>query len=220
MIFHTTVFVYAVSILHKKEWLPWFLGGADDTRKFVFDYPFTELDPECYMFMLITLGQPLQMIFELFFVNERTHDFYEFVLHHIVHTFLIFSCIVANGVNMGTLTLTVHASTDIFLQSSKIINLLGHMRGPGFGVFGLAHVTWIYSRLFSYPMVLFTMKTSLSMSMRPEFSSLSTYLTMNDTFFMCILGLNYYWYYMIVSITWRVLSKGEVKDTHLGDKLE
>ena len=59
IIFHGTVAVYAFSLMNGREWVPWYLGGANNIEKLCYDYPFTELEPEIYTFMLIALGQPL-----------------------------------------------------------------------------------------------------------------------------------------------------------------
>ena len=136
------------------------------------------------------------------------------LMHHIVHTILIFSCCVANMDNPGVLTLFLHSFSDIFLQSSKTLNLLGHMRGLGFGVFAVSHISWIWMRLFSFPMLLYNIRESMAMNVRDEFSHLQTYLNMNEIFLSCLVAMHFYWYFLMVKISWRVISKGVVKDTH------
>lgn len=42
--------------MNGKEWVPWYLGGANNMEKLSHDYPFTELHPEVYTFMLVALG--------------------------------------------------------------------------------------------------------------------------------------------------------------------
>ena len=56
VIFHGSFAVYAYTVFSGKEWVPWYLGGSNDIRKLCEDYPFTELDPKIYMFMLVSLG--------------------------------------------------------------------------------------------------------------------------------------------------------------------
>ena len=68
-----------------------------------------------------------------------------------------------------------HSFSDVFLMSSRVLNLLGLLKGPVFIVFGLAHVGWIWLRLIGLPLLIFDMNKSLAMSMRPEFSDLLTY---------------------------------------------
>ena len=43
---HVTFAAYAFKVFHGKEWVPWYLGGADNMQKLCHDYPFTELDPK------------------------------------------------------------------------------------------------------------------------------------------------------------------------------
>ena len=102
-------------------------------------------------------------------MDERTPDFFEMLLHHIVHSCLMFSSLFANLVNGGGVILFVHASSDIFLQASKSINYLGLMQGPAIGVFVLSHLSWIHMRLVSYPLIILYGQESRRMSMRPEF---------------------------------------------------
>ena len=56
VIFHGSFAVYAYTVFSGKEWVPWYLGGLNNIHKLCQDYPFTELDPKIYMFMLVSLG--------------------------------------------------------------------------------------------------------------------------------------------------------------------
>ena len=86
------------------------------------------------------------------------------------------------------------------------------MRGPGYIVFALSHVSWVYLRLACFPMLIWRFYESVAMNLRADFDFLSTYLFWNDTFLLCMLGLHYYWYFLICKITYRVITKGVVKD--------
>ena len=99
-------------------------------------------------------------------------------------------------------------------MSSRVLNLLGLMKGPAFIIFALAHVSWVWLRLFSLPMLIFDTNEALAMSMRPEFSDLWTYWHMNFAFLWALIAMHYYWYFMIVRMTWRAVTKGVVKDDH------
>ena len=122
--------------------------------------------------MLINLGLPIQMLFEILVVIDRTPDFYEMLLHHILHATLLFASMAGNMSNCVLVAIFLHSSSDIFLQGSKTLNLLGHMRGPGFIVFGLSHVSWVYMRLIVYPMLTWRSMESMAMNLRPEFAFL------------------------------------------------
>ena len=37
---------------------------------------------------------------------------------------------------------------------------------------------------------------------------------MNEAFLWALIAMHYYWYFMIVRMTWRALTKGVVKDDH------
>ena len=99
ILFHGTVAVYSYMVFRGRPWVPWYLGGEDDNKAFCLDYPFTLQDRQLYYFMLLTLGQPTQMLFEALFMNERTPDFYELLLHHIVTVVLIFTAVAGNFSN-------------------------------------------------------------------------------------------------------------------------
>ena len=135
------------------------------------------------------------------------------LLHHVLQSCLIFACLVANGTKWATLVVFVHAVSDIFMQSSKSINLLGHMRGPAYGTFVLAHLSWIYMRLMCSPALILSMWESVKMSSRAEERlTLSTFMTLLDIFLWCMVSLQYFWYFLILKVTWRFLTSGEIKD--------
>ena len=87
------------------------------------------------------------------------------------------------------------------------------MRGPGFGVFALSHVSWLYLRLVCLPLLIWRKNESVAMNLRPNFDFLSSYLRWNDIFLTCLLALNYYWYFLMCRIAYRAIFKGEVKDS-------
>ena len=97
-------------------------------------------------------------------------------------------------------------------MSSKVLNFLGLLKGPAFIVFALAHVAWVWLRLISLPMLILDSNEALATSMRPEFSDLWTYWRMNAAFLWALIAMHYYWYFLIVRMTWRALTKGVVRD--------
>ena len=99
-------------------------------------------------------------------------------------------------------------------MTSRLLNLLGLLKGPAFIVFALAHVAWVWLRLFSLPMLIFDTNEALATSLRPEFSELWTYWRMNGAFLWALIAMHYYWYFLIVRMTWRALTKGVVADDH------
>ena len=164
--------------------------------------------------MLINLGQPLQMLFDLLVLIDRTPDFFEMLLHHILHATLVLTSILGNFNNCTLMGMFLHSCSDIFLQGSKTLNFLGHMRGPGFAVFALSHVSWVYLRLFCFPMLQWRKNESANMNLRPEFAFLWPILAWSDAFLMCLYVMHCYWYFLICKITYRAIFKGVVKDIH------
>ena len=162
--------------------------------------------------MLLNLGHPIQMLFEIIFVIERTPDFFEMLLHHIVHVALVFTLMAGGLSNCGVVGIFLHSGSDIFLQGSKTLNLLGHMRGPGFAVFALSHVTWVYFRLICFPLLTLRKNESATINLRPEFTFLSSYLAWSDAFLSCLYAMHCYWYFLLCKITYRAVMKGVVKD--------
>ena len=65
--FHSVISIYSFMVFHGKSWVPWYLGGENDIKALVLDFPFTPLDKQVYYFMLIALGQPIQHLFEQVF---------------------------------------------------------------------------------------------------------------------------------------------------------
>ena len=164
--------------------------------------------------MLLNLGQPIQMLVEITVIIERTPDFYEMLLHHIVHVALVFTLMAGSLSNCGVIGIFLHSFSDIFLQASKTLNLLGHMRGPGFAVIALSHVSWVYMRLVCFPLMTLRKNESATMNLRPDFAFLSTFLAWSDAFLSCLYAMHCYWYFLICKITYRAVMKGVVKDIH------
>ena len=124
MLVHVFLAVGAFYIISGKYWQPWYLGGTGDDTKTFDNIPYIAVEPEVYYFMMIALGQPLQNIYETL-SEERSPDFAEMILHHIVHTGLIVSSLLSQYSRIGILIMFVHSSSDIFLKVGKVLNLLG-----------------------------------------------------------------------------------------------
>ena len=114
---HLLTLLFGIRALAGKDWVPWYMGGSGpgQSEKIFPNFPFCPIDHEVYLVMLASLGLPLQNLIELLFINERTPDFPEMLLHHICHFNLIFMCLIANYTNIGILVLLCHSASDIFL---------------------------------------------------------------------------------------------------------
>jgi len=140
-------------ICKDKAWYPTYLGGSGDAHLTVRDFPLMELDRDVYMYMLVVCGFPIQNLF-LLFVHDRTPDFPEMLLHHIVHTSLVFCSIIVNQTAIGACIILVHCISDITLHGSKITYLLGRMDGPlKFTIVPLL-IAWPYYRIYCFPMII------------------------------------------------------------------
>ena len=83
------------------------------------------------------------------------------LLHDIVHTTLIFSCLVANLSPIGLVFLFCHSFSDIWVALSKTIHLLGYMDGFNLIFFLFCNLGWIYFRLICVPAIIWEYQSNI-----------------------------------------------------------
>ena len=164
--------------------------------------------------MLVTMAQPLQNLFELLFVTDRTPDFSEMLLHHIIHGLLIFCCIVSNFTAVGSLTLLCHSVSDIFMQGTKMFHNMGRAFRPEFWVAFIGnHIFWVWFRLVCLPVMVYE-TTQYDFSFPEKFAAdFSLALPINLTFICTLIVMHYYWYSFLLRATINGLMGKKMKDT-------
>jgi hypothetical protein len=125
-LWHTFASVYAWTVIRGQVWLPWYLGGEGELVNGFANMPFQTIDQSIYMFALITLGNPLEASLEHFFWKERTPDFAEMALHHVVQISLVSASVLGNCMNIGTIIAFAHDVSDIGVQLAKLLHMMGY----------------------------------------------------------------------------------------------
>ena len=205
----TTFSIWGFMICKDKAFYPWYLGGSGDAHLTVKDFPLMELNQDVYIYMLVVCGFPLQNLF-LLFVHDRTPDFLEMLLHHIVHTALVFCCLIVNQTAIGACIILVHSISDITLHFSKIVYLLNRMDGIlKLSIVPLT-IAWPYYRLFCFPQII---NEFYKLEFEPEIKALEPKRDFSIIFLSCLVFMHLFWYYLMLSMIYRMAMKGEVKDT-------
>ena len=207
---YTIISIWGYMICKDKAWYPWYLGGPSDGHLDFSAFPMMKHDPDVYMYMLICSGMPIQNFVSLF-IHERNPDFHEMLLHHIVHTTQMFCCLTVNLTPGGACSTIMHSVSDIALQSSKIIYLLGRMDGiMKLSVVPL-YIAWPYFRLFCFVSMIYDL---YKFEIDPEVKFLEPARGICVVFNSCLAFLNLYWFGLIFKILYRMAMKGETKDIH------
>ena len=149
----TTFSVWGYIICKDKAFYPSYLGGSGDAHLTVSDFPLMELNQDVYLYMLVVCGFPLQNLF-LLFVHDRTPDFLEMLLHHIVNTALVFCSLIVNQTAIGICIILIHKISDIALHFSKIVYLLNRLDGVLKLSIVPLFVAWPYYRLYCFPQII------------------------------------------------------------------
>ena len=123
----------------------------------------------------------------------------------------MFCCLATNLTYGGACSTLIHSISDIALQSSKIIYLLGRMEGiMKISVVPL-YIAWPYFRLFCFGSMIHDL---YKFETDPEIKFLEPARGICVVFNSCLLCLNLYWFGLIFKILYRMAMKGETKDIH------
>lgn len=193
-------------------------------------------DPELKMFYLAETGFYVQALFALVFIDQRMKDFLEYLIHHISTLIALTLSYCCGFHRIGTLILSLHDVTDIFLYSSKFVVEVGFrpIAAVQFAGFMLCYT---FLRLMYFPVLiwgLFFNKYSLE---APVNQSFFRYIPESgpifdlDKYGMCInhyclntwkvcgiallalLCLHVFWY----RLAWKVLLRSFGKDLKVYD---
>jgi hypothetical protein len=89
-------------------------------------------------------------------LEERRQDYAEMICHHVITVALVLGSLLANEVAIGLVVLFVHDSSDILLDLMKMSNYLKLQDRHGWfaseTLFVLNYISWIYLRLYVFPM--------------------------------------------------------------------
>lgn len=130
---------------------PWFL----DTRKFWVGpgdqvWPEQKVKTKLRMLYMYTGGFYTYSIFALMFWETRRSDFGVSMSHHVATLALIVFSYVAKFARVGSVVLSLHDASDVFLEIGKMTKYCGSNLIPSLAFICFA-VSWVLLRLIYFP---------------------------------------------------------------------
>lgn len=207
--FYFNIFVYGVAVLWDK---PWF---AESIQCWV-GYPQHDLSPGVFWYYMIEISFYWSLMFSQF-MDVKRKDFWEMFTHHCATICLLTFSWCGNFVRVGTLVLCIHDAVDYWLEAAKMAKYIKAQRlcDVLFAIFG---IVWFITRLVLYP-------TKVMWSTYFECKQIvgpfpSCYFL--NCVLVVLLILHAYWFSLIVTVAYTVLSKQgeEVTDIRSSDEEE
>ncbi|XP_062609791.1 ceramide synthase 5-like isoform X1 [Saccostrea cucullata] len=207
--FYFSIFVYGVAVLWDK---PWF---ADSMKCWV-GYPQHHLSSGVFWYYMIEISFYWSLMFSQF-MDVKRKDFWEMFTHHCATISLLTFSWCGNFVRVGTLVLCIHDAVDYWLEAAKMAKYIKAQRlcDVLFAVFG---VVWFITRLVLYPTKVMWSTYYECKQVVGGFPSLYLF----NGVLVILLVLHAYWFSLIVTVAYTVLSKQgeEVTDIRSSDEEE
>ncbi|XP_021179849.2 ceramide synthase 2 [Fundulus heteroclitus] len=187
---------------------PWFWDQRECWR----GYPKQPVADVHYWYYMLELGFYLSLLLSIS-VDVKRKDFKEQVVHHIATIFLICFSYCANYVRVGTLVMLLHDSSDILLESGKMLHYAVWTRTCDFLFIAFALV-FLVTRLVVFPcrIVHTTMVSSLDF-FQPFFG----YYFFN-ALLLVLQALHIFWAYLILRMICKFAFKGKVEGDERSDE--
>ncbi|TKS74623.1 Ceramide synthase 2 [Collichthys lucidus] len=146
-------------------------------------------------------------------VDVKRKDFKEQVIHHIATIFLIGFSYCANFVRVGTLVMLLHDSSDVLLESAKMLHYGGWTKicDSLFVVFALV---FLWTRLVVFPGRV--LHTTLVLSLE-FFKPFCGYYFFN-ALLLVLQALHIFWAYLILRMIYKFMFKGKVERDERSDE--
>ena len=110
-------------ILKDTEIYPSLLGGPDTTGEVIWKHtPWIPQLPNIFMYSLIAMGYHLEETVDHIFIEERSNDFLEMLLHHIATLTLYGGMLTNNALRIGVLIGWVHCIADVPISLSQLMS--------------------------------------------------------------------------------------------------
>uniref|UniRef100_A0AAY4DZL8 Ceramide synthase 6 n=1 Tax=Denticeps clupeoides TaxID=299321 RepID=A0AAY4DZL8_9TELE len=195
--FYVYIFTYGVCYLKKTPWLR-------NTRECWQNYPYQPLTVELRYYYLLELSFCLsQLVPQLTDIKRK--DFLIIIAHHLLSVSLMVFSYVSNMVRAGTLVMCLHDAAEVLLEAAKMAKYARFKRFCNL-LFLLFALIFFTSRLAIYPT--WVLKTTVFESWYLLGPFPSWWLL--NGMLLLLLGLHCLWAYLIVRVTCRALSGGEV----------
>ena len=158
---------------------------------------------------MFTYGFHVQDFFNHIFFKECQTDYRELLVHHIATTSLYPGYLMGNLMAIGTLIAFLHDIADVFVVTSRFLNCIGWDKTTAVVYIGLI-TSWCYTRVIILPFFLYTILNTMRL---PENEAFFPWLCCECTFLSILQVLNIYWFFMLVGIGVKLVTKGKIVDT-------
>ena len=127
-----------------------------------------------------------------FYRDIKRKDDKEMLIHHIITLILIIGSYHTNLIRAGLYVMYLHDINDVFLQLSKTLVYLNVNENITNSTFGIFIVSWIYTRLYLYGVLVYDMGANyynVNVLFNTLFYSLSILYTLNVIWFKLIVDV-------------------------------
>ena len=209
----TTSVVWGYALLKDCEWLPPILLGQNPNASLEKAYAmdFTSPPPGLVTYLQFTSGYHMQGFLDHLLLRERASDFREMLLHHIATVALYPGFQLANLMGVGAIVAWLHDISDVFVAISRALNSVGWDKCTAVTYTALM-LSWVWTRVGVLPVIVYALVLGGEGTM-PQNPYHAPWLRLEMTFLSALLVLHVYWFYMLAQMGYRLLSKGQVKDT-------
>lgn len=150
------IVAYGFGVIKDTPCHHFWIGGAQNDQKGLYEgMPFHD-DPEIFMYCLISHSYHFMHLIETLFINERQNDFEQLLIHHVATNILLFNSNLGSCHRYGAVILFIHDVSEVFL---KIARTLDSMEGYDAYSFFLGFlpmiITWVWFRLLYFPWIIY-----------------------------------------------------------------
>ena len=169
------------------------------------DYPYFEHPPGYRVYYCAKMGYYLGLLINQVLTKEKTSDFIEMFLHHIVTLYLFGFSYIFNQ-HIGSVICFLHDVSDIFVSWTRIWGESNYNILTGTGLISIL-LTWVYTRILVFGEIIYMTMTV------PCFMGASYILAFFSFLLSCLWVLNAYWFIMMCKILVNVVLYNKVEDT-------
>ncbi|KAH7420591.1 hypothetical protein KP509_13G013600 [Ceratopteris richardii] len=207
-IFHLSELVLALAVTYNE---PWFT----DTKKFWVGpgdqvWPDLRIKKKLRWLYMYTGGFYTYSIFDLMFWEIRRSDYVVTMTHHVVTVALIVFSYIAKFARIGSMVLSLHAASDVFLLIGKMTKYCGLELIPSLTLICFA-VSWLLLRLIYYPFWIiwstsYEVLQILDISKYEKEGPISYYIF--NSLLISLLVMHIYWWVLVIRMVIRLIQAG------------
>jgi ceramide synthetase len=207
--FYTWSWTYSATYLFKQDWF-W-----HPLLAFMDNFPRQASEPEIDLFYSLQIGWYLHGVFTHFFLDTKKSDFTIMIVHHVVTLSLQFFAYSMGYFRIGMLVMFSMDVCDIFLYTAMILKVVKSGGKVDYPVavyyigFGMIPITWFSFRLVYFPFVL--MRTTAIDTISASGWDNSDGWAPFNLLLLVLLGLNIWWFAIIVKIMWRSITSSNLQ---------